>query len=472
MATTTAKNKKQVDEMIPEDRMWDSLGYTYGQRADDINKSFDQARLNADKQAQNRGMQRSSYNNQVLANLDTERAKSIADNDSQKIAEYEKYLVNKDEAEAARAFQTSEREAQQAWQSGENALSRAFQTSEREGQQAYNTSERVAQQGYNTSERIAQQFYNTGEREAQQAYNTGERQAQQAWQSGENALSRAFQSSEREGQQAYNTSERVAQQAYQSGENALTRAYNTAEREAQQAWQSGESALTRAYNTAERVAQQAWQSGENQANRDLTRYQYDTNMNYQQSRDAIEDAFRERQYADSRADTAWNQAFQERQWQTQVDQWNKTFDYNSMSDEQKINYNYVTYALQTGADVSDEMLEKAGLSRADFNAMKQQAEESGATSGGYNPATTPTETTPPTDTDKQKAINDFITNLQKGIADADRGKANDFSGLKPNTNFDNITAPGATGSKVIPEYEKKKNTPSSSGKNVNKFTKI
>ena len=97
--------------------------------------------------------------------------------------------------------------------------------------------------------------------------------------------------------------------------------------------------------------------------------------------------FNERQYADQRADVAYNREFAERQFEAQQEQWRQQFDYNRMSDEQKINYNWITYSLQNGNDVSDDMLEKAGLSRDDYNRMKQQAQA--ATSGSYRPGTTP-----------------------------------------------------------------------------------
>ena len=152
---TVARNKQDVDSMDTKQRLWDSLQNSYGVKKENTEQAYDKAISQADRQSLSRGMQRSSYNNQVLGNLNNQRAKALGDIDSEMIADYENRLQNIEEAEAARAFQTSEREAQQNWQSAENELARAFQTKERE---------------------------------AQQVYNTGEREAQQAWQSGENAL--------------------------------------------------------------------------------------------------------------------------------------------------------------------------------------------------------------------------------------------------------------------------------------------
>ena len=135
-------------------------------------------------------------------------------------------------------------------------------------------------------------------------------------------------------------------------------------------------------------AAQAWNQGfqtkQFEANQAAQKWQQDFNerqFNADQAAQAWQQAYKDRAFDAEQAAQAWQQDFSERQWQAQLDQWNKEFNYTQMSDEQKINYNYVTYSLQNGNDVSDEMLRKAGLSREDYNAMKSQAAASGG--GGY-----------------------------------------------------------------------------------------
>lgn len=203
---TVARTKQDVDSMDVKQRLWDSMQNSYGVKKENTEQAYDKAISQADRQALSRGMQRSSYNNQVLGNLNNQRAKALGDIDSEMIADYENRLQQIEEAEAARAFQTSEREAQQKWQSEENALARAFQT---------------------------------GEREATQIYNTSERESQQTWQGQQNELARAFQ-----------TSERLGQQAWQSGENALARAEQGRQFDENMAYNREQAAISNALNQA------------------------------------------------------------------------------------------------------------------------------------------------------------------------------------------------------------------------------
>ena len=89
-------------------------------------------------------------------------------------------------------------------------------------------------------------------------------------------------------------------------------------------------------------------------------------MDYQRSRDAIEDAYRNEQTA-----------FQREQWEATQAQWREEFEYEKMSNEQKLAYNYILQAIDAGGTPSDELLAKAGISREDFNAMKKQAASAG-----------------------------------------------------------------------------------------------
>lgn len=274
-----ATSQEDVNGQDSKTRLWQSLNYTYGRQREQSDKQYADAVSQTDRQAQARGMGRSSYNNQTLANL---RQKGIeANNDiyAAQIADYQNRLTELESKEAEEAWKQKQFDEQvrqfnenQAFQERQNQLAREFQTSERLGQQAYNTGEREAQQAYQSAEnalnrafqsgeREAQQVYNTSERVATQAYNTSERLGQQAYQSGENALNRAFQTGEREAQQKYNTGEREAQQAFQAGENALNRAQSQSQFETQYNEGVREFDLNLAYQRERnQVADQQWRT--------------------------------------------------------------------------------------------------------------------------------------------------------------------------------------------------------------------
>jgi len=214
-----ATNKAEVDAQDARTRLWQSLDYTYGAQRDESNKQFEQAYSQADRQALSRGMQRSSYNAQTLANLNQQKIDTSNKIYNAQIADYQNrlYQIERDE------------KADDQWE-------RQFA----EGQRQFNE-------------------------------NLG------------------FQKSEAQRQQGN------------------------------------------------------W----------------------------------EKEFA-----------FNQKQFDTQVAQWDKQFEYTKMSDEQKLNYNYVVAILGQGGNPSDEMLAKAGLSRADANAMKAQVKSSGG--GGRRGNTTPT----------------------------------------------------------------------------------
>lgn len=246
-----ATTKKEVEAQDSRTRLWQSLDYTYGQQRRDSDKKYADAVSDTNRQAQSRGMGRSSYSVQTAANLRQQGVDASNDIYSAQIADYQNRLGDIERQEAEEAWKQKQFDEQvrqfnenQAFQERQNQLAREFQTSERIAGQAYQTGEREAQQAYQsaeaalarqfqTSERAAQQAYSTSERIAQQNYNTSERLGQQAFQSTENATNRAFQTAEREAQQKYNTGEREAQQAFQAGENALNRAQTQSQFEAQ-----------------------------------------------------------------------------------------------------------------------------------------------------------------------------------------------------------------------------------------------
>ena len=101
---TVAQTKQDVENMTRKDRLWDSLNHAYGQQREDSNRSYDQAISQADRRALSRGMQRSSYNSQVLGNLNNQKIKAQENSWNNQIADYENRLgqLESEEAEADR----------------------------------------------------------------------------------------------------------------------------------------------------------------------------------------------------------------------------------------------------------------------------------------------------------------------------------------------------------------------------------
>lgn len=101
---TVARTKQDVDNMTKQERLWDSLNHAYGQQRESSDKSFDRAYSQADRQALSRGMQRSSYNAQNLANINQQKIEAQNNIWNNQIADYENRLgaLESEEAEAER----------------------------------------------------------------------------------------------------------------------------------------------------------------------------------------------------------------------------------------------------------------------------------------------------------------------------------------------------------------------------------
>lgn len=97
--STSAQDRKDVDNLNVRDRLWDSLNYSYGKRGEQIGAEYDRLASQTNNQLLSRGMQRSSYGAQVVANVGKQRADAIAQNQSDLIADYENrlYQVERDE---------------------------------------------------------------------------------------------------------------------------------------------------------------------------------------------------------------------------------------------------------------------------------------------------------------------------------------------------------------------------------------
>lgn len=100
---TTARNKQDADNMNVRDRLWDSLNYSYGKKREDSDKSFAKTFSQAVNQGIKTGTQRSSFKEQMLANINKQKLDAQNDIYDQQIADYENrmYQIDRDELEDA-----------------------------------------------------------------------------------------------------------------------------------------------------------------------------------------------------------------------------------------------------------------------------------------------------------------------------------------------------------------------------------
>jgi hypothetical protein len=219
---------------------------------------------------------------------------------------------------------------------------------------------------------------------SEKQYNTQNQQWQQNFEAGRSdaAWNQNFQ------QQQADISNRQWEQNFnaQQDQNAWQRNFSEKQFNAQQnqnAWQ-------------QRFSEQQFAAQQRQ--NDIANQQWEKSFNANQSQQALENAFREKQFSANQeqqaiANQQWEQSFnadqqqrtiQNQQWQqsfnAQQAQWREQFDYNAKSDAQKTAFNVAAQAAALGNDVDDYLLGRAGLTRADFNSMKQQA-----AAGGYTP---------------------------------------------------------------------------------------
>ena len=142
-----ATTAEEVNNQDSRTRLWQSLNYTYGQQRQQLDKSYDQAKLNADQQALSRGMQRSSYNNAVLANLDKQRADALDNNYSQQIADYQNRIGDIEAREQEQANWQAQFDANQAAQQWQQAFSeKQFQAQQEQWKQEFNYNQMTGKQ--------------------------------------------------------------------------------------------------------------------------------------------------------------------------------------------------------------------------------------------------------------------------------------------------------------------------------------
>lgn len=93
--------KNEVDQMDPRQRLWAGLKFGYDQKIDSSNQDFARAYSQAHNQMLSRGMQRSSYGAQTLANLGTRQVEAANAIRSEQIADYANRLYQLERDEVA-----------------------------------------------------------------------------------------------------------------------------------------------------------------------------------------------------------------------------------------------------------------------------------------------------------------------------------------------------------------------------------
>lgn len=391
-----ARTKAEVDAQSTKDRLWESLDYSYGQQRKANDKNYDQAYSQADRQMLSRGMQRSSYGAQTLANINQQRIDSNNNIWAAQIADYQNRLKDIEDTEWQRNFQE-----------------RQFA----ENQRQFDTNLGFQRERAAASDNQWQLSFDYGK----------DRDA---------AADRQWQTQFDEGVRQYNTN-----LEYQRGRDAAADAQwnqqfayqKERDTAADRQWNQQFAENQRQYNTNLAYNRERAEANDRQwqAQFDESRRQYNTNMQYQQNRDTVSDQQWNRQFSENQRQYDTNLAYQreraaagDNQWQQQFDygkqrdavsdqQWNATFNYgkerDAVSDAQwerqfaegqrqndrSSATSYVNSILSSGQMPSDEMLAAAGISRADAELIRsyyaQQLEAAnGGSPGPSNPAPGPT----------------------------------------------------------------------------------
>ena len=239
-----------VNDQDARTRLWQSLNYTYGKQREESDKQYAQAIAQADRQALGRGMQRSSYNAQTLANL---RQKGIeANNDiaAAQIADYQNRIGQ---------IEQQEKEDER-WE-------RQFA----EGQRQYNES--IGLQREQFEENKANNAWSQGFQQAQadqsqanwQAqFNAGREDAAQSqanWQTSFDYQQKQDAQSQQNWQAQFDASQQAAAQAQQNWQTQFDYQQQQ-DQQAQANWQ------------AQFDAQQAQQAWQNEYMQDQFKYEY------------------------------------------------------------------------------------------------------------------------------------------------------------------------------------------------------
>lgn len=135
-----ATTQQDVEAQDTKTRLWQSLNTTYGAQREQSDKGYDQAIANADRQLLSRGMQRSSYGMQTLANMAQEKVNASNDIMANQIADYQNRLTSLEQQEQQMAYQKERDQiADKQWQ-------QQFNAQQEQWKQQFNYQEKTANQ--------------------------------------------------------------------------------------------------------------------------------------------------------------------------------------------------------------------------------------------------------------------------------------------------------------------------------------
>ena len=322
-----ATTREDVEGQDSKTRLWQSLDTTYNNRINESNKAYDQNYSQAARDALSRGMQRSSYALATQAGILGQKAKAADQIRSEQIADYQNRLTSLEQQERQEALQREQFDYQK---------ERDTKSDQQWEKQFGYQQERDTKSDQQWQQQFAYQ---------QQRDQTADSQ----WQQQFAYQQKRDETSDSQWQQQFDASQSQWQQqfAYQQKRD------ETADSQWQQQFDASQSQWQQQF---------AYQQGRDQ----VADSQWQQQLAYQQGRDQV-------------SDSQWQQQFDASQ-----EQWRQQFGYQQKSDSQKLAYSYIEGILASGGTPSDSLLEQAGLSRSDFNQMKQQI-----SSGGYNPKNNP-----------------------------------------------------------------------------------
>ena len=334
---TKEKQAQTVEDVNNQDartRLWQSLNTTYSNQMEESDKAYDKSISQQNNAMLARGMGRSSYAGQIAANMYNEKNTARNKLGEALIADYQNRIgeiENQEKEDERWERQFAETQKQNEWQRGYQESEAARSQANWEKEYAANRSDTAWNQNYQT-----QQFNYQKQRDTV---------ADQQWQ------------------------KQYEEQLRQFNENMAYQRERANVSDAQ--WEKTYNENLRQFNA--QMAQ--------------NKEQFYANLNFQQSEAARQQSNWQAEYNANRADTAWSQAFQqseaarnqsnfelqqafnEKQWQAQQEQWKEEFEYTKMSDSQKLAFNYCMTLIENGETPSDLLLKRAGITGADAAQM-------------------------------------------------------------------------------------------------------
>ena len=178
-----ALTEDDVNAQDSATRLWQSLSTTYGQRTDDSNKAYDKSISAAGRAAQQRGMGRSSYAVQTMANLGNEKATAADRINQELIADYQNRLTSLEQQEREEAFQREQFEyqkerndvADQQWQQQFGYQQQRDTTADQQWQLQFDTSKDQWQQQFD----YGKQRDTVGDKQWQKSFDQQNKSTQQ-----------------------------------------------------------------------------------------------------------------------------------------------------------------------------------------------------------------------------------------------------------------------------------------------------